>query len=293
MMGPHPMDPSPWRRNRARLRAAALAVLAVAFLGLAGLGCASSGRTVTPVPARVDSGLDRRADTLAYANQLRWEYDVDVAARPDRSAASGATGGEENRFHHRCALMARIVRQFHYGARFEPALPRPSDAELRALLARVLETDRRRESPLAEPVVIPGFANLRELSLAYGPELKEASGGGWRTWLQRGNWRMVFPFTPAQQRRTAESLVASLSRGHPPIVHVMNFPQVDLNHTLLLYRAESERGEIRFHAYDPNAPEAATVLRYDRTGARFLMPETPYFAGGPVKTYEVYDGLFF
>lgn len=259
-------------------------------LGMASLACATP---ILPVPVQVDSGLDPRTDTFAYANQLRWQYDLGEEPPHYRAASSGVTGGAGAGFAHRCALMVRIVRQFYYGARFDPSLPRASDERVETLIDQVLATGRRRESPLDDLVVIPGFANLHELSLAYGPALKTRSGGGWRTWLQRGNWRMVFPFSRSQQRRTAESLVASLDRGHPPIVHVMNFPNVNLNHTMLLYRGESDAREIRFYAYDPNVLGAETILRYDREQASFVMPETPYFAGGPVKGYEVYDGALY
>ena len=265
----------------------------LALLGALALGGLACTTTVMRVPARVDSGLDPTADTFAYANQLRWTYDFGEGQDSPRPASSGVTGGEVPDFAHRCAVMVRVVRQFHYGARFAPSLPRASDDEVEKLLDRVLATDRRRESPVDDPVVIPGFANLREFSLAYGPELQERSGGGWRTWLQRGNWRMIFPFPPKHQRRTAESLIASLSRGHPPIVHVMNFPHVNLNHTMLIYRGESDAEEIRLYAYDPNEPESETILRYDRRRASFRMPETPYFAGGTVKAYEVYDGVLY
>jgi hypothetical protein len=259
-------------------------------LALGSLACTT---TAMRVPAHVTSGLDPRADTFAYANQLRWQYDIGERKETPRPASSGVTGGQDTDFAHRCAVMVRVVRQFHYAARFDPTLPRVTDAKHKQLLSRVIATDRRRESPVDERVVIPGFANLRELSLAYGPELQEISGGGWRTWLQRGNWRMIFPFTPDHQRRSAESLIASLARGHPPIVHVMNFPQVDLNHTMLIYRGESDAEEIRLYAYDPNDPETETILRYDRRHATFRMPQKPYFAGGTVKAYEVYDGLLY
>lgn len=274
------MTRSPQRRLRILLGA----------LGLASLACTT---TVMPVPARVDTGLDPRADTFAYANQLLWEYDVGHRGDPSRAASSGVTGGEVQGFAHRCAVMVRIVRQFYYGARFDPSLPRASDEALEELLDRVLATDRRRTTPVDDPIVIPGFANLREFSIAYGPELKRRSGGGWRTWFQRGNWRMIFPFSPEQQRRTAEDLMSSLAGGHPPIVHLMNFPDVNLNHTMLLYRGDSDAREIRFYAYDPNVPEVMTVLRYDRERATFRMPQTPYFPGGPVKAYEVYDGVLY
>jgi hypothetical protein len=245
-----------------------------------------------PVPATLDSGLDPTADTFAYANELYWDYDTAVS-RATRAASSGARGGDAELFGQRCALMARAVRQFFYGARFDPDLPRLPDEGYRPLVKRVLATDPRRETPLEEPVVFPGFANLQEFSAHHEEILKEKTGGRWRSYLQRGNWRMITPFSPRQQQRTTESLLQSLADGHPPIVHVINFPDITVNHTLLLHRAEATASEVRFFSYDPNRPRRDVMVRYDREQATFFMQPTAYFAGGSVKVYEIYDGWLY
>jgi hypothetical protein len=238
------------------------------------------------VPAHVDSGFDPVADILAYDNQLYWEYAGGVAS-------GGGRGDPGPAFGQRCPLMVRQVRQFHYGARFDPARPRVSDEQYRELARRVLDTDPRRDTPLADPVTIPGFANLREFSRQHEHMLKQLTGGRWRSYLQRGNWRMIFPFGTRHQHATAERLLREMAEGHTPIVHVMNFPDVDVNHTTLLYRGDADAREITFLGYDPNAPEKPLVLRYDRERARFSMAPTHYFPGGPVVAYEVYDGWLF
>ena len=142
-------------------------------------------------------------------------------------------------------------------------------------------------------MIIPGFANLREFSARYEELLKANTQSRWRSYLQRGNWRMVFPFGPGHQRNTAESLLASLGEGHPPIVHVLDFPGLAINHTLLLHGARSTATEVRFFAYDPNQPDRSLVLRYDREQASFFLPRTRYFMGGRVSAYEIYDGLLY
>ena len=104
---------------------------------------------------------------------------------------------------------------------------------------------------------------------------------------------MIFPFGREHQRSTAESLLASLAEGHPPIVHVLRFPRITINHALLLHGARSTDTEVRFFAYDPNQPDRNLVLRYDRGQASFLYPRTRYFQGGRVSVYEIYDGLLY
>jgi hypothetical protein len=259
--------------------------LLAALVALA--GCASPG---LPAPASPDSGLDPVRDGFAYANELYWEYDTVVEFAP-AAAAGTADAGEI--FGQRCFVMARAARQFFYAARFDPALPRLSADGYRELVGRVLRSDSRAEGPLPDPVTIPGFSDLRELSAYHEPLLKQQTSGPWRSYVQRGNWRMLFPFTAGQQRRTAASMVEALTRGHPPIVHVMNFPRIDINHALLVYRAEVAAGVVHFDSYDPNQPGRSLTLRFDRERAGFFLPPTPYFPGGPVKVYEIYDGLLY
>jgi hypothetical protein len=261
----------------------------MAALVAASFACATPR---VPVPARVESGFDARSDTLVYANELIWEYEAGASVS-SRVARSGVRGGDPELFAQRCAFMTRSVRQFYHGARFDPSLPRVSEAQYRELVQRVLSSDPRRESPAEEPVVIPGFANLREFSSRHEDLLKQNTPGRWRTHLQRGNWRMIFPFSPEHQRKTAESLLVSLAKGHPPIVHVLTFPRISINHMLLIHGARSSATEVRFFAYDPNQPDRTLVLRYDREQASFVLPRTSYFLGGRVSAYEIYDGLLY
>jgi len=256
---------------------------------VASSGCATPH---IPVPARVESGFDPATDTLAYPNQLIWEYQAGRSVS-SRVARSGGRDADPELFAQRCGFMTRSVRQFYHGARFDPSLPRASETQYRELVRRVLSGDPRRESPVEDPVVIPGFANLREFSFRYEELLKRQTPSRWRSYLQRGNWRMIFPFGPEHQRNTAESLLVSLAEGNPPIVHVLDFPRITINHTLLLHGASSTATEVRFFAYDPNQPDQTLVLRYDREQASFFFPRTNYFLGGRVSAYEIYDGFLY
>jgi hypothetical protein len=259
------------------------------LLAVASFACATPH---VPVPARLESGFDPATDALAYPNELIWEYETGVSV-PSRVATSGVRGEDPEIFGQRCGFMTRFVRQFYHGARFVPSLPRVSEDRYRELVRRVQASDPRRESPVQDPVIIPGFANLREFSARYEVLLKKRTRNRWRSYLQRGNWRMIFPFGPEHQRKTAESLLVSLAEGHPPIVHVVNFPRIDINHALLLHGATSTVEEIRFFAYDPNQPDRTPVLRYDRAQASFFFPRTHYFPGGRVRAYEIYDGFLY
>jgi hypothetical protein len=189
--------------------------------------------------------------------------------------------------------MSRTARQFFYDARFDPDLPPIEVSELRERVRDVLARNSRAERANSEPVSIPGFRDLRTLSFEHEQLLKQELSGRWLGYFQRGNWRMIFPFSPRSQRETAGELVADLVRGHLPIVHIVNFPRIDINHTVLVIGFEETPLRIRFSVYDPNYSDRPLSLAFARASATFSYNRTDYFPGGAAKVYEVYDGFFF
>jgi len=234
-----------------------------------------------------DSGRRFRfaEDTFAFANITIWEYDID----PGTKHVTWRPREPPPDFGLRCGTIARAARQFYAGARFDPGAPTVDETTYRQLIRRVLRTDPRR--PPDRPVVIPGDPDLRAFSAAHELLLKDVLNGPWQSYLQRGNWRMIFPFPPSHQRRLAAGLLAALARGWPPIVHVLRYPQLTINHLVMAFDAEETPDAIRFRVYDPNDADQPVTLTYDRTTRAFSLAPTPYFPGGPVKAYEVYDGI--
>jgi hypothetical protein len=247
------------------------------------LGCAGGG-----VPsAHGRSPFRFSADTFAFANETVMQYDFDpvthdVSSHPKEKAPEFAL---------RCGAMARAARQFYSVARFDPSVPVADDPTYEHLVREVLATDPR--DPPDESVVIPGYRDLRALSEAHASLLKGLLAGPWETYLQRGNWRMVFPFGPDQQQQVAGRLLDELARGWPPIVHVLRFPERTINHLVLVFDAEETPAEIRFRVYDPNDAERPVELVFDRGARIFSYSATSFFPGGPVKAYEVYDGWLY
>lgn len=270
----------PWAtQSRCSVRRALGLALWVGVLALLAGGCAS--------PRSVGSGprpFDFARDTLSYTNELVWEYQFDER--------SGETNFRRRKpppeYALRCFAMVRLTRQFFQSARFDASRPEADAATYRRLIRQVVRSNPRRRLPEGEQVVIPGFADLRSFSRAQESLLKKAGGGPWRSYFQRGHWRMVFPFTRRGQERTARALLESIRAHCLPIVHVTRFPKLGINHALLLFDAEERTEEIRFRAYDPNDPGAPIVVVFERTGRRFLYPRTRYFLGGPVNVHEVY-----
>jgi hypothetical protein len=222
-------------------------------------------------------------DRFAFANELVWIYE---RAAGDRRAVRWRSPPSD--YTHRCFVLARSALQFLQAARFDPSLPAADDATYRELVRRVVRTDPRRPPPPGERVTIPGYASLYELSRARERLLKEELGGAAWSYLQRGHWRLVIPFPRGDQEDAAGRLMRALDLRRPPILHLVRFPRLSINHAVLLYDYQADEREVRFATYDPNEPDAPRTLVFDRASRTFLLPPNSYFEGGRVDVYEVY-----
>lgn len=252
------------------------------LLLLAVLACATPTQ---PGPSRQVRPFDFHKDTFAFANELIAHYE------PDEKGRLRPTPREDPiDFGQRCVLMARAARQFHVSARFAPELARVDDATYRKRIEEVFATDPRLKQPVAQPIIIPGYADLRTFSQEHERIFKEALNHRWLAYFQKGNWRMIFPFLRNQQQQTASELAQSVGRGELVVLHAIRFPDIEINHTFLVFDVEKAPETLSFSFYDPNALEGPRTLVYDRAQKTFFYPKTFYFAGGPVRAYEVYDG---
>ena len=260
-------------------RAAGLARL-LGSLWLAGVltGCAHSR------PAASTRAFQFQSDTFAFTNRTVWEYQINPATGTTTHTRRQGPAG----YSLHCFVVARSARQFFQHARFDPAQPEADEAVYRHLIRQVVSIDPTRELPEARKIVIPGFANLRGFSQKYEALLKAECGGAWQSYFQRGHWRMIFPFSRGHQLKTAERLLESLRQNRPPVVHVVTFPKLSINHAVLVFAAEETAEEIRFSAYDPNSVTMPLPLIFDRAERRFRLPATHYFAGGRVTAYQIY-----
>lgn len=228
-------------------------------------------------------------DTFAFANQLLWQYAID--------AATGATSTQRTSppptYAHRCFVMVRSARQFFYHARFEPSQPPLAAAEYRQRIREVVSRNPRRPSSEEKRVIIPGYEGLRAFSQGQEALLKAECGGAWQSYVLRSHWRMVFPISREHQARTARQLLAAFGEKPDPIVHLVRFPQLTINHGITLFQANETGTGIRFSAYDPNVPAQPAELVYDAAERTFVFPPSHYWAGGRVDVIEVYRGWFY
>lgn len=223
-------------------------------------------------------------DAFAFPNELVWEYHFDPT--------TGQTRVERRHpapdYAHRCFVLVRAARQFLYHARFDPTAEPPDDSVCARLIAAVLLRSPRRPSAPAEQVVIPGYAGLRELSAARESLMKAACGGAWRSYVQRSHWRIVVPVSRAHQHRTARDLLTAIADHGAPLVHLLRFPSLAINHGMVVFDGARTPAGAEFLAYDPNEPERPARLAYDRTSHTFSLPASRYWRGGALNVFEIF-----
>jgi hypothetical protein len=163
----------------------------------------------------------------------------------------------------------------------------------RRLIREVVSRSPRRLSADADKLLIPGYDNLRSFSQAQAPLLKAECGGAWQSYFLRSHWRMILPMSRGHQERMIRLLSEAFATRIAPIVHLVRFPQLTINHGIVLFDFAETGAEIRYAAYDPNIPDHPAELIYDRATRTFLFPRNHYWQGGRVDVLEVYRGWLY
>lgn len=225
-------------------------------------------------------------DSFAFANELIWEYRFD----PTTGKTTFSRREPKPAYAHRCFVLTRAARQFLYHARFDAGWSVAEDATYRRLIREVVSRNSRTPCEQGQEIIIPGYAGLRQFSQAHEQLLKSECGGAWRSYVLRSHWRMVFPISRCHQARTVARLAEAIQRNVSPIIHLVRFPRLTINHGMVLFVASESSDSVRFQAYDPNDPEKPTQLSFDRVAQTFLLPANRYWAGGRVNVIEIYCG---
>jgi hypothetical protein len=233
---------------------------------------------------RVPPRFEFQRDSFAFANELIWAYHFD----PVTGKTTVSRRAPEPTYAHRCFVLSRAARQFLYHSRFDAGQQIADDKAYRRLIRRVLARNPRALCEPGQTIVIPGFDSLRRFSQARETLLKAECGGAWRSYCLRSHWRMVFPVSRQHQVRTAGQLLEAIRHNRSPIVHLVRFPALSINHGMLLFAAEETDDRVRFHAYDPNDPNKPVLVSFDRSARTFALSANAYWAGGHVDIIEIY-----
>jgi hypothetical protein len=237
---------------------------------------------------RTPRRFDFARDSFAFANELFWEYQFD----PATGKTTFNKRAPKPDYAHRCFVLVRAARQFLYHAHFDANQKIASDVIYRQLIREVVSRSPRTPCEPENQIVIPGFASLREFSAPRGKLLKAGCGGAWRSYFLRSHWRMIFPISRAHQNRTAQNLFEAIQNNFSPIIHLVQFPALTINHGMILFDAAETENKILFSAYDPNDPGKPVRLKFDCAAKTFSLPANSYWAGGGLNVIEIYRGWF-
>lgn len=204
------------RRLLARCAAAAL------LLPLWLTGCTvlrQSGPIIPPGPRAFDFATDTLAEPVAQpAPQEEQESLADPALRGH--------------------VDAHVARQFFLHARFEPTQRPPGTAARIALVRQVIKRDADEPSREDQRVVIPGYANLRELSRLQGHLLRAESWLVCRCENRASLLRKAFGGSSVNEAAVAE-ISAAVTANRPALVRLYRHHALRYNRSLLVFGAQS------------------------------------------------------
>lgn len=245
----------------------------------------SCGAMAPAAPTAREFRFDR--DTLSFANWTVWNYANGLRVR---EPASLNRKEKTDRYTRRCFVMSRTVPQFFKFARFDPKSPPLSDEELARRLREITRQPPWHAAwPADQRIVIPGYADLRELSKARTRVLQNNIGLGWPTYARVGNMRMVLIPGRGYQEKQHTILDQSLARGEMFIAFLSDFPTLHINHSVLVFRRKSRGpGVDKYLCYDPNHPDGPRELTWLSSKREFNFQKDPEFPGGYTRVYQVY-----
>jgi hypothetical protein len=250
--------------------------LLVVLLALALSGCASV------------VSLDSAARQSAPLSVIR--FGVDTFAFPNESRDKNQ--GKPDLYANYCFVMARAIAQFHRFARFDPGAARGAHAQYAERVRRVVAHAPWEDPlPVAERVVIPGYASLHDFSREEEAAVKEGLGSPVWTWWHWTNWRVVLPVPRWQQERVAREILVELQAGRSVQLLVTNLPTIELNHTVVAYEYRLKAGgDVDFVVYDPNDPYAPGIVTFNRTDQRFFATRLFDTNPGVIRAFRMYYG---
>jgi hypothetical protein len=226
-------------------------------------------------------------DTLAFANSTVFQYHEGVA----RLRRSSTEEEKTPRYTRRCFTMCRTVLQFQKVARFDRHGSPLNDKDLAERVRAITRHPAWRDAfPMKDRIVIPGYANLRQLSEKRGWVLQKNIGLGWPTYARIGNYRMFYNHSKRYQAKMHEQLNAALSRGELFVAYLSDFPTLHINHAIVVYarKSSSNKKGDRYNCYDPNHPDGPRELVWMTDEQVFNFEKDEEFVGGFARVYRVY-----
>lgn len=249
-------------------RRAALLRLAVLPLAAGATGCSSLtsldfGRRALPAGPRP---FDPATDTLAAP-----------LSEPESATRMEPLAAPELRAH----VTALVTRQFFLQAQFAPTQPPPDAATRLALVREVLRRELTGQGAGGAPVVIPGYANLREFSRLQGHVVRAESAIVWPHAHQASLFAKAFARAGGQSQAFAQ-LLPAVAANRPAVVRLYRQHALRYARSLLVFGVEDGQDSVRFAAHDPLRPGQPVQLTYDRGTRSFTLSDADSASGSAV-----------
>jgi hypothetical protein len=254
--------------------------LAVLVLALLAAACAP-----VPVPPAAVSVPDAASvSTFSFADDT-FAFRNEIGAR---------NPGVRGLYAHHCFVMARGLRQFHQFARFDPAAPRVDAAQYERLVREVgARPPWKPALPPEQRVVIPGYRNLREFSLAQEAAVKAGLGGPFWTWVHWTNWRVTYERLPeGHQAAVLQQIRDELAAGHLVQLLVTNWPKPELNHTVVAYAYRARPEGLELSVWDPNDAAEPGTVTFETSAQRFWATHVYDTEPGTIRVFRMYYSWF-
>jgi hypothetical protein len=222
------------------------------FLLLSGCSLVRPAAGLLPGPRAFDFATDTLAEPIPEAG---------AAANREPLADPALRGWAD----------AHVARQFFLHARFEPAAQPPTSERRIALVREVLGRSPRAASPEARRIVVPGYANLRELSRLHGHLLRAES---WLVCECASRAPLVArAFDTADGVAEVARLNATVAANQPALVQLYRRHQLRYQRALLVLATREGEGAPHFLAYDPAAARQPVELTFNPAEGKFTVSD--------------------
>jgi hypothetical protein len=257
----------------------------IAYFLLISLSFLPSLPAYQPPAGSAPRAFNYATDSFAFANETVWNY-------VGGTVKTESPGARKREYTRHCFVVTRAAVQFWKFARFDPSAPPLAPGELAARIRQVTARSVWLPAlPPAQRIILPGYANLREISRAEPGIFQANIGMGWPVYFRAGNMPIVAPLGHDAEAELNREIFHDLQDKVPTIVWLYRFPSLKINHVVVVFQGSHDHAHFHYTVYDPNYADGPKKLEFDIATKTFSYQPTFFFQGGPVIARAIYRGV--